>query len=105
MNQTITYDHRADVAVDGDFDLAEVLGIRSKLGRLLDEGQVAIDVDLSGVSFMDCAALNVLLWAHAATGHVGGELRIVKVSDTARRFLDLGAGVKPYPAGALALPA
>jgi anti-sigma B factor antagonist len=69
------------VEVQGEVDLASAPQLRRGLHELIDQDQVRIAIDLTGVEFMDSTGLGVLI----------GSLKRLKESDGA---LVLG-GIKP----------
>jgi anti-sigma B factor antagonist len=60
----------------GDIDIHSAPEITEQLTRLQGEGNRAIVVDLSGVSFLDSSALGALVAAHRAQTEAGGTLKI-----------------------------
>jgi len=65
------------VRVVGDLDLASAPGLRNRVAQAADNPTQEIVVDLSGVSFLDCAGLNTLL---AAQDQLGGRLSLRRPS-------------------------
>jgi anti-sigma B factor antagonist len=77
----------AHLRISGDLDLATAQGVRNAICESLDNGARMIDLDLSGVQFLDSTGLSVLL--HAArdidrrrarlrtTSPAGSEARVV----------------------------
>ena len=78
------------VAVVGEIDLAtaDVLhaGLRSVLSAQLPH---RVEIDLAGVSFMDCTGLTVLVVARDAALRTGCQLRITNPQPIVRRVLEL----------------
>jgi len=78
------------VAVAGEIDLstADVLhaGLLAVLSAQLPEH---IEVDLAGVTFMDCGGLTVLVAVGNAAAHTGCQLRITNPQPIVRRVLDV----------------
>jgi anti-anti-sigma factor len=70
-----------------DLDSGEVLRAAA-VGALGDPGEDLV-VDLSGVTFIDCAGLAALLCARREVREHGGDLRIAGPSALARRLLGL----------------
>jgi anti-anti-sigma factor len=56
------------VRVVGDLDLASAPGLRNRIARAADDPTREVVVDLSGVSFLDCAGLDALLTAQDQLG-------------------------------------
>jgi anti-sigma B factor antagonist len=77
------------IRVDGEIDLATEPELRGAIARAIDDGCRDITVDLSGVSFMDCAGVNALLWCRRHVGAVEGRLNLGQVSPRAARILAL----------------
>jgi anti-anti-sigma factor len=71
--------------VAGDLDLATL----EEFERYLEAEECPINLDLSDVSFMDIAALSVLLRHRTRCAERGEELRLVAVSDAVTRLLRL----------------
>ncbi|EGX57533.1 hypothetical protein SZN_22451 [Streptomyces zinciresistens K42] len=53
--------HRIGFAVRGELDVDTGEQLRRALGEAVNRAVSGVDLDLRGVSFCDCAALNVLL--------------------------------------------
>lgn len=94
----------ADIVVEGDLGLAEGASFDAAVSTLLPSRSRRISVDLSGVTFMDCAGINALLRGHAAARVTGCGLELIGVSHVAWRMLAAGHRARPYPHGALELP-
>ena len=75
----------AVVRVKGEFDLAGVPQLLSALARL-DGG---IELDCSGLTFIDAAGLGALVKAHRACAARGGRLIVVDPSRAVIRLLRL----------------
>ena len=70
-------EHDLDVVVlVGELDTATAPTLRSTIDRLLITGRTHIVVDLDGVTFLDAAALDVLITATAAAALAGGRLQV-----------------------------
>ena len=67
MNRDFRFDireqgPRAEVAVYGDFDMTGVLRLEPVLGELLEQKQLEhLELDLSGLEFIDSTALGVVI--------------------------------------------
>ncbi|MFD9061136.1 STAS domain-containing protein [Kitasatospora purpeofusca] len=61
----------ATVVVTGEIDYDTMPRLREVLGACFTGEPSRIGVDLSGVTFCDCAGLNVLLWARQQAHHAG----------------------------------
>jgi anti-sigma B factor antagonist len=77
------------IRVDGEIDLATEPELRAAIAHAIDHGCRDITVDLSGVSFMDCAGLNALLWCRKHVCTADGRLSLGQVSPSAARILTL----------------
>lgn len=78
------------VAVVGEIDLATAGVLHDGLHSVLS-GQLPdrVEVDLAGVSFMDCTGLTVLIVARDAALRTGCQLRITNPQPIVRRVLEL----------------
>ena len=77
------------IRVDGEIDLATEPKLRAAIAHAIDDGCRDITVDLGGVSFMDCAGVNALLWGRKHVGTADGRLSLGQVSPSAARILTL----------------
>ena len=67
----------AMITVSGEIDSTTAPGLRTCLLEVLDRpGTVTVDVDLTGVSFLDSAGLSALATAHRAAEAGGRTLRM-----------------------------
>lgn len=114
--------NRVVVAVEGDLDVYTAPALRQLLVDLIDDqGNLLVDVDLSGVEFLGAAALRVLVGQQVALEARGGILalagvrpslcRVLKVTGLAESFTvrsdeqrhgraaesDCGRGNSPHP--------
>ena len=64
------------VTVHGEIDVHTGPALRDHLLSAFAQGEGAVTVDLSQVSFLDSSGLGVLVTAHKRARSVGGELRI-----------------------------
>lgn len=96
------------VAVAGEVDLATTPALRERLLRMLrDHRPDLLDVDLAGVTFLDCTGIGALVAVHNAALHAGGQLQVSHPQPIVRRVLEvtglLGVvtppTVAPAPAG------
>lgn len=80
----------ARVAVVGEVDLATAHLLRGRLLDVLRERAPAVvDVDLAGVTFLDCTAISVLVAARNAAIHAGCHVRVSRPQPIVRRVLEL----------------
>ena len=77
------------VSVLGDADVRIAPRLRAELDRLLVEGRRRIVVDLSTASFVDSAALGVLMGAAKRQRPLDGRIRVVVPSSYVRRIFEL----------------
>jgi anti-anti-sigma factor len=99
---------RARAAVTGEIDLAEAPMLRTLLTDCLTRSRGGLDLDLSGVTFFDCAGLNVLLLLRERAVAEGIDLTIPALGPAVARVLDITGtrglvGAAP-PARAAAAP-
>lgn len=76
------------LALVGELDLASAPIADAELRDASADAEVVL-LDLSGLSFMDCAGLRVLLAADARLREASGRLVIINSSRYVRRLLDL----------------
>ena len=80
----------ARAAVVGEVDLATAQMLRDTLLDLLREHPSAVlNVDLSGVTFLDCTGIRALLSVHHAAGQVDCQMRVTGPRPIVHRTLDL----------------
>ena len=77
------------VGVSGEIDIASAPKLREELLGALRRHGARLALDLGGVTFMDCAGVNVLLAAHRHARLEGGWLRVARASRRARNILML----------------
>jgi anti-sigma B factor antagonist len=68
------------VAVSGDVDVCTEAPLRQALLRIIRERGARLMVDVSGVSFMDCAGLRALLATRRRAELRGGFMRLIATS-------------------------
>jgi anti-anti-sigma factor len=91
MNFTISYttaDEVATVRAGGDLDAGNADSMRICLESAVHDARLVI-VDLSKVTFMDCAALGVLVATAAQTRRRGGRLVVADPSTVVRLLLEV----------------
>jgi anti-anti-sigma factor len=83
----------------GELTVAEAPDLRAQLLAAINEsGDRAIVVDLSSVTFIDAAAVGVLVGARERLTQDGRELRLAAPSKHVRRTLELvGLDIPIYP--------
>lgn len=89
------------VAVDvaGEIDLSTTNSLHAALlGALFPGLPHRLEVDLAGVTFMDCGGLTVLVLIGDAAARVGCQLRVTNPQPVVRRLLDLSGLLGPLTA-------
>lgn len=92
----------ARVVVIGEVDLATAPLLRHRLMSVLhDRTPAVVEVDLTGVSLLDCAGLGALVAVRNAAVHTGQEMRVSHLRPIVRRMLELTGlfGVLAGPVG------
>ena len=78
------------VAVSGEVDLYTAAVLLQRLLQVLREQRpVVLDVDLAGVTFLDCTGVDALVVIRDATRRAGIEMRVTHPQRIVRRVLDL----------------
>ena len=77
------------VAVRGDVDVCTEGPLQQVLLRIMHERSARIFLDVSEVSFMDCAGLRALLTTQRRTELRGGGMRLIATSVAVRRIIEL----------------
>jgi anti-sigma B factor antagonist len=77
------------VEVCGDMDLQSAPWLRDELLRVVRRHGPWIVLDLDGVTFLDCAGINVLLATRRRALLEGGGMRVVRPSARALRLISL----------------
>ena len=75
------------VTVNGDLDHDNAPDLRLQLEQAADDGVERVELDLTGVTFIDSAALQVFVSVSAALGERGGSLLITAASPLVTRIL------------------
>ncbi len=70
----------------GDLDMSAAQPFRAALAKLIEAGHADIDLDLSGLHFMDSTGLDVLVRVQDS---MTGTLTLVDPPDLVRRMLDV----------------
>ena len=82
-------DDRTVVVVSGEVDVCTEASLQQALLRIMREHGARLLLDVSGVSFMDCAGLRVLLTTRRHAELHGGFMRLIAVSRAVRRIIEL----------------
>jgi anti-sigma B factor antagonist len=77
------------VAICGEVDIQSAPELREELLRVIRRGGPQLIIDLGGVTFLDCAGLNVLVATRRRAQLEGGWVRLVRVPPQARRMISL----------------
>jgi anti-anti-sigma factor len=78
------------VAVVGEVDLATAPAFRERLLSVLhDYTPAVLDVDLGGVTFLDCAGIGALVGVRNAAVQAGRRIRVTHPQPFVRRVLDV----------------
>jgi anti-sigma B factor antagonist len=89
---SITVDRHGDttiVAVAGELDLHTSDQLTQAVGRALDTGPTAVELEASGLRFADSAGLRALLVARDDAQRRGATLRLTEVSEPLDRLLEM----------------
>jgi anti-anti-sigma factor len=90
MITTSVIDDQVSVGLTGEIDTTNTDRLRTALFTHIDEGHTQVVVDVSALTFIDCAGLAVLRAATARAEEVGGSLRLDgRLHPPVRRILQL----------------
>lgn len=73
---------RAELVVKGEFDQRGSMDLRGRLEDAMHAGCFFFDVDASGVTCVDTAALGTLVWLHNTVVPLGGHVVVSTASQT-----------------------
>jgi anti-sigma B factor antagonist len=79
----------AVVTISGEIDIQSGPQLRDQLLRIIRRHGARLALDLTGVTFIDCAGINVLLAARRRAQLEGGSLRVLRASARVRRIFAL----------------
>ena len=79
----------AIVAVSGEIDIQYGPQLRDQLLSIIRRHGARLALDLSGVTFIDCAGINMLLATRRRAQLEGGSLRVLRASPRVRRLFEL----------------
>jgi len=94
----ITTEHhgrRSVLLLQGELDLCSRDRLRRAISSALKHGPRILVLDLSGLDFIDCSGLSVLVWAHNRLAGQGRQLVITGSKPMVRRVICL-AGADTY---------
>jgi len=77
------------VAISGEVDVCTEVPLQQALLRIIRERGARLMLDVSGVSFMDCAGLRALLATRRRAEMRGGCMRLIATSAAVRRIIEL----------------
>jgi len=77
------------VAISGEVDVCTEAPLQQALLRIIRERGARLMLDVSGVSFMDCAGLRALLATRRRAEMRGGCMRLIAASAAVRRIIEL----------------
>lgn len=77
------------VAISGEIDIASGPQLRDQLLSVIRRQGARLTLDLSGVTFIDCAGINVLLAARRRALLEGGSMCVLRASPHVRRVIAL----------------
>jgi anti-sigma B factor antagonist len=77
------------VAISGEVDVCTEALLQQALLQIIRKRGARLMLDVSGVSFMDCAGLRALLATRRRAELRGGFLRLIAVSAAVRRIIEL----------------
>ena len=77
------------VAISGEVDVCTEAPLQQSLLRIIRERGAKLMLDVSGVSFMDCAGLRAVLATRRRAEMRGGFLRLIATSAAVRRIIEL----------------
>lgn len=80
---------RAVLRLQGELDVSNREGLRRAISTALERHPPILVLDLSGLSFIDCAGVSVLVWAHKRLAGRGHGLVITGARPIVRRLLRL----------------
>jgi anti-anti-sigma factor len=80
----------AEVALNGDLDMAAAFKLEPAIERLVAENEVGeLVIDLGGVEFIDSAGLGSLLSTHERLSQLGVSAKVQRPSEAVERVLDV----------------
>jgi anti-anti-sigma factor len=79
------------VTISGEIDILTGSQLRERLLHVIRRHGARLALDLSGVTFIDCAGINALLAVRRRAQLEGGSLRVLRASARVRRVIALTA--------------
>ena len=77
------------VEIHGEIDIFSAPGLRDELLRVIRRHGPQLALDLAGVTFIDCAGVNVLLATRRRAGLEDGSVDVIGASPRVRRVISL----------------
>lgn len=77
------------VTISGEIDIQSGPQLRDHLLRVIRRYGARLALDLTGVTFIDCAGISVLLATRRRAQLEGGSLRVLRASPSVRRVIAL----------------
>ena len=87
------------VEIHGEIDIQSAPGLRDELLRVICRYGAQLALDLTGVTFMDCAGLNVLLATRRRARLEEGSVRVIRASPRVLRMISLLGLEKAFALG------
>ena len=88
------------VAISGEVDVCTEAPLQQALLRIIRERSARLMLDVSGISFMDCAGLRALLTTRRRAELRGGFMRLIATSAAIRRIIELTGAHEALATGA-----
>lgn len=85
----VVEDGTARVTLRGELDLDRASALAEELSALTSRGATAVDIDASGLNFIDSSGLRALLSAREQLESAGAGLRLTAVSPAVERVLEM----------------
>ncbi len=83
------HDHKTVVVVQGRLTIDEVDTFRRSFQERINDGKIEIVLDLNELELIDSAGLELLLWLSDEVARQGGQLRLVRPSDTVGKIFSI----------------
>ena len=77
------------VEIRGEIDIFSAPGLRDELLRVIRRYGPQLALDLAGVTFIDCAGVNMLLATRRRAGLEDGSVDVIRASPRVRRVISL----------------
>ncbi|MCA1581940.1 MAG: STAS domain-containing protein [Acidobacteria bacterium] len=78
------------VTVDGDLVIGESeAAFKKTIAGLLEQGQINLLIDMTGVRFLDSSGLGALVRAMTTSQNEGGQTKLLRAGPQVRRLLEM----------------